>query len=273
MLTAVAANSSAFATVIVRVDYCNSTLWGLSAAQLNRLQKRQNIASKNKIPLITSPLYLSHFTGFQWRSALTTSSSPLLTPPMCRGQPMNTYDKSSRCIHKSLPCVPALNLGFVCSLRMIQTRNALEQDLWKMLAPSYGIPCLIVWVSRQLVFFTGVWRHTKNEWSDWSTGVMWSESFVTVLVTILEVMFWTFCSRFSLVAWCPSPWYHRTPVMVMGRNGWIWEFHRTSGSCGQQLLKIGKRRHFVVVKTHEKIMSKEFNSRKEATTYALDYIW
>ena len=46
MLTQTAANSLALATVMPRVDYCNSTLWGLPATQLDRLHKIQNTAAR-----------------------------------------------------------------------------------------------------------------------------------------------------------------------------------------------------------------------------------
>ena len=46
LLTKEAANALAVATVLSRIDYCNSTLWGINAYQIDRLQKLQNTAAR-----------------------------------------------------------------------------------------------------------------------------------------------------------------------------------------------------------------------------------
>ena len=45
-LTKEAANSIAIATVTSRLDYCNSTFWGIPAYEIHRLQKIQNTAAR-----------------------------------------------------------------------------------------------------------------------------------------------------------------------------------------------------------------------------------
>ena len=47
----------------------------------------QQESSLGQNPLITSPLYFSHITGFQWSSAMTISSSPLLSSCVQRTAP------------------------------------------------------------------------------------------------------------------------------------------------------------------------------------------
>jgi len=58
MLTRELANEIALATVMSRIDYCNSTFWGLPATQLNRLQKVQNIAAR----IVTRTKQREHIT-------------------------------------------------------------------------------------------------------------------------------------------------------------------------------------------------------------------
>ena len=57
-LTLSAANSIALALVMSRVDYCNSALWGLPAAQISRLQQIQNMAAR----IVTRKKISDHIT-------------------------------------------------------------------------------------------------------------------------------------------------------------------------------------------------------------------